>query len=209
MTILKRDFYNRNACEVARELLGTQLVRMINGQRISGMIVETEAYREGDAASHAHNGRTPRNTPMWETPGLSYVYLTYGMHWLLNAVVESENSPAAVLIRAVEPLEGLDIIAENRHGRPPREWTNGPARMTAALSINAEQNQIDLTAKTDGLWIEASDTIPDENICIGARIGLGKNVSEPWLSMPWRWWIKDNPHVSRVPKPKKSPSTAK
>lgn len=207
MTILKRDFYNRNACQIARELLGTRLVRVINGQRVSGMIVETEAYREGDAASHAHNGRTPRNTPMWETPGLTYVYLTYGMHWLLNAVVESENAPAAVLIRAIEPIEGLDIIAENRQGRPPREWTNGPARMTAALSINIKQNQIDLTTKTDGLWIEAAESISDSEVCTGARIGLGKNVSEPWLSMPWRWWIKDNPHVSRIPK--QSSSTSK
>jgi len=200
MAILKRDFYNRNACQVARDLLGAHLVRFINDQRVSGIIVETEAYRDGDAASHAYRGRTSRNTPMWQTPGISYVYLTYGMHWLLNAVVEPENAPAAVLIRAIQPLDGLDIIAENRYGRPPREWTNGPARTTMALNINAAQNQVDLTSQSDGLWIESADPIPDSDVCTGPRIGLGKNVPEPWRSIPWRWWLKDNPHVSHISK---------
>lgn len=200
MPILKRAFYDRNACEVARDLLGMRLVRVIDGERVSGIIVETEAYRTGDAASHAHRGQTERNTPMWETPGLTYVYMTYGVHWLLNAVVEGENEPAAVLIRAVEPIEGLDIIAENRKGRPPREWTNGPARMTMAMKINVDQNQIDLTSDANGLWIEAGEAVLEQDVCTGARIGLGKNVPEPWLSMPWRWWVKDNPHVSKIPK---------
>ncbi len=196
MTILKREFFNRNACIVARELLGARLVRQLNGQRLSGIIVETEAYTGlDDLASHGRAGQTPRNMPMWEEPGHAYVYLTYGMHWLLNAVCEPAGQPAAVLIRAIEPVEGLDIIAQHRAGRSQREWTSGPARLTKALAVDKTQNRVDMTRQAEGLWLEAGEWV--ETVETGPRIGLGKNVPEPWFSMPWRWWVSGNRYVSR------------
>lgn len=197
-SLLSRDFYAQESTTVARALLGAILVRQIDGQRLSGRIVEVEAYhRQADAASHSHRGKTPRNAPMWEAPGQAYVYFTYGMYWLLNAVCEPVDHPAAVLIRAVEPLEGLDLIAANRAGRSPKEWTSGPGRLTRALGITGDQNRADLTRAASGLWIESGDPVPEDQVRTGPRIGLGRSVVEPWRSMPWRWWIVGNAHVSR------------
>ena len=196
--ILTRDFYAQDATLVARALLGAVLVRQIDGRRISGRIVEAEAYRrQDDAAAHSFVGKTARNRPMWETPGHAYVYFTYGMYWLLNAVCEPVDHPAAVLIRAVEPLEGQDMIAAHRAGRPFKQWTSGPGRLTMALRITGDHNRTDLTTPSGGLWIEAGDPVPEEQVRTGPRIGLGQRVPEPWLSIPWRWWVADNPHVSR------------
>lgn len=193
-----RDFFAQNATVIAREILGATLIRVIDGQRVSGMIVETEAYTGlKDLASHGRAGKTPRNLPMWEEPGYAYVYLVYGMYWLLNVVVEPADTPAAVLIRAIEPIEGLDVIARNRAPRKAKDWTNGPAKLTNALGIGGEDNRTDMTTSVSGLWIERGEPVPDEAVSTGPRIGLGKNVPEPWFSMPWRWWITDNPHVSR------------
>jgi DNA-3-methyladenine glycosylase len=197
MSILGPDFYHQNACLVARQLLGATLVRMIDGERVSGKIVETEAYTGlDDLASHGRAGRTPRNLPMWEAPGYAYIYLTYGIYWLLNVVCEPADQPAAVLIRALEPLEGLEVIARNRPGRKLTEWTSGPGRLTMALGIGKAENRANMTIPDSGLWIEIGQTIPDELVLTGPRVGLGKNVGEPWFTMPWRWWIKDNDYVS-------------
>jgi DNA-3-methyladenine glycosylase len=194
--MFSRDFYAQEATVVARALLGAVLVRQINTRTIRGRIVETEAYRPGDAASHSFVRQTARNAPMWEAPGHAYVYFTYGVHWLLNAVCEPVTRPAAVLIRAIEPLEGQDLIAANRAGRPMRAWTSGPARLTQALQITGEQNRADLTTGAGAVWIEIGPAIPDNQVRVGPRIGLG-SVPEPWRSMAWRWWISDNPYVSR------------
>ena len=195
---MERAFYARDTREVARDLLGAVLLHRVDGQRVSGRIVEVEAYRTtDDQAAHAHAGHTPRNAPMWEAPGHAYVYLTYGIHWLLNVVCEPEGVPAAVLIRALEPLEGQDVIAARRAGRPFLAWTSGPGKLTQALGITGAHNRLDLTAPQSALWIEAGDPVPDAQVCTGPRIGLGKHVREPWFSMPWRWWIADSPHVSR------------
>jgi DNA-3-methyladenine glycosylase len=197
--MLPRDFYAQDAPLVARALLGAILVRRIDGQRIAGRIVEAEAYhQQADAASHSHRGQTPRNAPMWGTPGHAYVYFTYGMYWLLNAVCEPVNHPAAVLIRALEPLDGLDFIAAERAGRAPHEWTSGPGRLARALRIDGDLNRADLTTGAAGLWIEAGDPVPDAQVQTGPRVGMGQRVAEPWRSIPWRWWIADNPHVSRA-----------
>lgn len=196
--LYERDFFTRESTAVARDLLGAVLVRAVNGQRVAGRIVETEAYRTvDDLAAHSRAGKTPRNLPMWEAPGHAYVYLTYGMYWLLNVVCEPEDSPAAVLIRALEPLTGLDVIAARRAGLPPKHWTSGPGRLTMALGITGEENRADMTERASGLWIERGATVPDAQVQTGPRIGLGKHVGEPWLSMPWRWWVTGNPHVSR------------
>lgn len=196
--ILTSDFYNQIATLVARNLLGAMLVRVSNGQRLSGIIVETEAYTGlEDEASHAHRGRTPRNTPMWEMAGFSYLYLNYGVHWLLNVTCEPENHPAAVLIRAIEPREGQHIMANHRAGRPPLEWTNGPGKLTKALSLDGKMNSVDMTTPTSNLWIEAGDRILDKDVSTGPRVGLGKRIGSQWLDVPLRWWITANPYVSR------------
>lgn len=196
-TILDSTFYAQEATTIARDLLGATLVRQINGQRITGRIVETEAYRSlDDHASHGR-ARTERSQPMWGAPGHAYVYLIYGMYWLFNVVCEPVDHPAAVLIRAVEPLEGLDRMADHRPGRPPREWTNGPGRLALALNITGDHNTVSLTDTAAGLWIEAGDPVPEEQVRTGPRIGLGQHVPEPWLSMPWRWWVAESAYVSR------------
>lgn len=184
-TEYNREFYTRHASEVARQLIGAVLVREYSGQQLRGRIVETEAYSSGDQASHARPGRTPRNLPMWGVPGYSYVHFTYGMHWLLNVVCEPEGQPAAVLIRAVQPFEDMN------------HRTDGPARLTRAFGIIGADNGVDMTTRVGKLWIEPGEFVPDAHISTGPRIGLGKRVSEPWLSMPWRWWVTGNPFVSR------------
>lgn len=195
--ILDKDFYARNACIVARELLGTRLVHQVDGATLSGIIVETEAYTGlDDLASHGRAGQTSRNLPMWEEPGHAYVYLVYGMYWLLNVVCEPSDQPAAVLIRAIEPETGLDIMQANRPKVRQPQWTNGPAKLTLALGIDSRHNRLNMTDPTSGLWLETSKPIPDEQVTTGPRIGLGKQVPEPWLSIHRRWWIVDNRYVS-------------
>lgn len=199
LTPLPRSFYAQHATQVARQLLGAILVRRLpEGALIRAKIVETEAYSgTDDLASHGRAKRTPRNLPMYGEAGHAYVYLAYGIHWLLNVVAEPVDSPAAVLIRAVEPLEGLEHIAARRNGRSPYEWTSGPSRLTVALDITGAHNRLDMTTTAHGLWIAAGEPVPESAVRTGARIGLGKRVTEPWLSIPWRWWIADNPYVSR------------
>jgi DNA-3-methyladenine glycosylase len=177
------SFYNRPTLLVARELLGARIIRMQNGQRLVGKIIETEAYiGESDLGCHASKGKTARNAVMFGRAGIAYVYFTYGMHWMLNAVAESDGFPAAVLIRAIEPLEGVDIISQRRGGRD----TRGPAKLTQALGINRAQNGVDLTARGSELRIEMGEPIPDESVTNGPRVGL-YSVPEPWKSKPWRF----------------------
>jgi DNA-3-methyladenine glycosylase len=115
---------------------------------------------------------------------------------LFNAVCEPEDTPAAVLIRAIEPLEGLDEMAARRPGRGPFEWTSGPAKLVLALGISGEQNGVGLTTTDAGLWIEPHTTIPEELVRTGPRIGLN-TTPEPWLSLPWRFWVAGSPYVSK------------
>ncbi len=195
---LPHSFYERSSLIVARELLGATLVRQETDQpRLSGIIVETEAYRGiDDLASHGRHKRTPRNLPMWGTPGHAYVYQSRGIHWMLNVVTEPFDTPGAILIRAIHPVEGLDLMAARRPLRKPQEWTSGPARLTLALAITSAQNRIDVTTTENGLWIEPGDLIPDDRVQTGPRIGMGK-TPEPWYSIPWRWWVKGDEYVSR------------
>src|SRR5262249_9505018 len=143
---LPPDFYQPSALVVARNLLGTRLVRLLpDGSRIVGRIVETEAYAgRDDRASHGRTKRTKRNAVMYGPPGKAYIYLIYGLYWMLNIVVEPADQPAAILIRAVEPLEGLDIIRKQRPGRSALELTTGPARLALSLSITGALNGADL-----------------------------------------------------------------
>ena len=175
--------------EVARHLLGCRLVRLENGQRLAGTICETEAYiGEEDQACHARHGRTPRTEIMYGPPGFAYIYFTYGMHWLLNAVTGPEGFPSAVLLRAILPEEGLDRMAYNRPelAQTPH-WTDGPAKLTKALGLTGKQNGCDLCSSTGPLFIEETGFhIPDGRVSIGPRVGLF-SVPEPWKSVPWRF----------------------
>lgn len=196
---LPHSFYARDTLTVARDLLGRLLVRELAGERLAGCIVEVEAYMgPDDAASHAHRGWTSRNAVMFGPPGITYVYFIYGVHWMLNIVAKppDADTPAAVLIRALEPVEGLAAIAQRRAGRPELEWTSGPARLTMALGIDGTLNHLDLTAPESPLYLETGLPIPDSRVQIGPRIGIAY-ASEPWRSKPWRFWAADNPHVSR------------
>ena len=184
---MSRKFFELPTLQVARNLLGKRVVRLDNGQRISGIIVETEAYRgEEDQGCHARAGLTARNRVMYGIPGHAYVYFTYGMHWLLNCVTESSGFPAAVLIRAIVASEGLNIIASRRNGQPPNLWTNGPAKICQALDIDGNFNGVNLCAQGSELFIEFGKEIPDSCVTTTPRVGL-KNVVEPWKSIPWRF----------------------
>jgi DNA-3-methyladenine glycosylase len=192
MPVIVRDFYHRPALEVARDLLGCRLVRQRNGVRLAGIILETEAYQgEADLGCHASAGKTPRTSVMYGPPGHAYVYFTYGMHWLLNAVTDREGIPAAALIRAIHPVEGVDWMAENRpHHAFQRGWTDGPAKLTQSLGINGDFNRVDLCDPASGLWIEPGDVISADDIEQTARIGLNA-VPEPWKSIPWRFVLQE------------------
>lgn len=195
MPPLPRDFYARPVPVVARDLLGQRLVRLVDGQRLSGRIVEVEAYGgETDQASHARPGLTRRNAAMYGPPGHAYVYFIYGLHHCLNAVAEPEGSPAAVLIRALEPLEGQAVMRRHRPNRPDRELTNGPAKLCQALAVDKALNGADLCTG-EALWIEADDPIADAQVKTGSRINVrGDRHAQTAL---WRFTIWGHPFVSR------------
>ena len=185
--ILERDFYARPALQVARDLLGMRLVRYEAGRRVGGIILETEAYRgEEDLGCHCKAGRTPRTAVMYEEPGHAYVYFTYGMHWMLNFVVESRGFPAAILIRAILPTEGLELIETRRGSQPKERWTDGPGKICQALQIDKSFNGVDLCDPAGLLQVESGQPISDASVTIGPRVGLN-NVPEPWKSVPWRF----------------------
>jgi len=184
--ILPSKFYSRPTLTVARGLLGARLVRILNGVELVGLITETEAYiGEQDLACHAKAGLTPRTAPMYGTPGYAYVYFTYGNHWMLNAVTEREGFPAAVLIRAIQPIEGIEVMMERRKGGD----TFGPGKLTQAMGITKSQNNVNLTEAGSGLWIETGQVVPDKSVTIVPRVGLNK-TPQPWLSKPWRFLVK-------------------
>ena len=192
---LDRAFYGRDTLRVARELLGQRLVRVLDGQRLSGRIVETEAYiGQGDAACHASHGRTPRNAMLWGAPGYAYVYFVYGMYCCFNAVTEPEGFPAAVLVRALQPLEGLDAMRLARRGRGDVELANGPGKLCLALAIGRDLNGTDLVGGSE-LWVEEDDPVPDSWVSTGTRVGV--RGDERALTVPWRFWVRDSPYVSR------------
>ncbi len=199
-TVLPQSFYNRPVLDVARDLLGRRVVRLLDGQRVSGLIVETEAYRgEEDLACHARAGRTPRTEIMYGPPGQAYVYFTYGMHWMLNCVTGAEGFPAAVLIRAILPQEGLDVIATNRAGRPQREWCNGPAKLCQALGIDGSFNGATLWDSTSDLWLEEGQPVTETQVKRTPRIGIN-NTPEPWRSIPWRFVVEEDVNLKEKEK---------
>ena len=196
MSRFPREFFARDTLAIARDLLGARLVRSLDGQRLSGLIVEVEAYiGQDDTACHASRGRTARNAVMFGPPGLAYVYFTYGMHWMLNVVTGEEGFPAAVLLRAIQPVEGLETMRGRRGPRADRELTSGPARLAQALAVDKALNGTDLMAG-DRLWLEPGDPSPAQAVQRGPRIGIHSAAEKDRLA-PWRFWLRDNPYVSR------------
>ena len=184
--ILSREFYARPTLDVTRDLIGKVLVHDMPAGRTSGVIVEAEAYiGESDPACHAAPGPTARNAPLYGPPGVAYVYLNYGIHYLVNAVTELEGSPAAVLIRALEPLEGEPLMRRRRARGTRRraasfdafELCRGPGNLTRAMGITLQRNEFDLT--TSALRIE-DRRIPPRKVVWSRRIGINVGVEHEW-----------------------------
>lgn len=202
MEKLSRKFYNRDSLIVAKELLGKVLVHEINGEKVRAKIVETEAYMGvEDKAAHSYGGRrTPRVEVMYGKPGVSYVYFIYGMYFCFNVVTREEGIPQAVLIRALEPLSGFDFMAQNRYKKQFAELTrkeingltSGPGKLCAALQIDKKLNGEDLCGNS--LYIEEGDGA-DFHIVSAKRVGIDR--TEEARDYPWRFYIKDNGHVSQ------------
>ena len=196
-----RSFYDRPTLDVARDLLGLVLVHNRRGVVTSGVIVEVEAYiGESDPACHAAPGPTRRNEPLYGTPGHAYVYLNYGIHCLVNVVTESAGSPAAVLIRALDPLDGIGVMRRRRarltKGRrspaaaaiPVHDLCRGPGNLTMAMGITLAENRLDLTGSR--LFIDDRRIAVGE-VAWGPRIGIRVGTQSPW-----RAWLKGHPAVS-------------
>ena len=195
MKTLPRAFYDRDTLEVARDLLGTYLVRRLDGAELVVRITETEAYVGAvDKACHAYGGRrTARTETLYARPGTAYVYLIYGMYHCLNFVTEPEGTAAAVLLRGVEAVSGADLMAFNRFGRAydrltadqRKNFLNGPGKVCKALAITRTHNGLDLTAGGE-LFLCAGEA-PTGEIHVGKRIGI--DYAEEAVDFPWRFWL--------------------
>jgi DNA-3-methyladenine glycosylase len=174
----------------APRLLGCRLVRRVDGQLLSGRIVETEAYSQDDVASHSYRGQTPRTKVMFGPAGHLYVYFTYGMHYCCNIVTGPAGHGSAVLIRAVEPLEGQGLMSQNRRGLSGTALTNGPAKLCQALQIGKSFNGHDL--HLEPLQLELAQPIAQTDIVQTTRIGISRGQD-----VPWRFYIRGNPYVSK------------
>lgn len=196
---LKRDFYLDNPRVVAKNLIGKELVRIINGEKIVCKIVETEAYGGSeDKGSHAFgNKRTKRTEPMFNIGGTIYVYLIYGMYHLLNIVAGPAGDPNAVLIRAVEPIKGIECIKSNRKIKSNKTYdlTNGPGKLTQGLAIDMTFNHKDIVTHDEIYIREGSLSIKNEDIIQSPRINI--DYAEEYKDMLWRYYIKNNAFVSK------------
>lgn len=193
MNLLSRSFFARDTDLVARELLGKIIVREVDGHILKARIVETEAYMGiADQASHAYGGMRVRNAPLYGPVGHAYVYFTYGMYYCVNFVARDLSHPAGgVLIRAVEPLDGIEFMEKRRHKHTTHGLTNGPGKLTQALAITKELNTHDVTKK-GALYVIDAPEITKKDIVVSKRVGISKAVDEPL-----RFFIKDNKWVSK------------
>jgi DNA-3-methyladenine glycosylase len=195
---LSPEFYLRDdTIRVARDLLGKLLVVPAeDGTRVSGMIVEAEAYLGiEDKAAHSYGGRrTARNEVTYGMGGLVYVFFVYGMYYQLNLVTGPAERAHVVLIRAVEPVEGTEIIRKRRGRMPDNNLTSGPGKLTIAFGINRSLNGEDLSG--DRIWVEEYKNFKKSEIVSGPRIGI--DYAKEFVEVPWRFWVKGNPFVSRL-----------
>jgi DNA-3-methyladenine glycosylase len=189
---LPRAFFARPSLEVAPDLLGRLLVRPLPGGVIAGRIVECEAYQEGDPASHSFRGPTDRTAVMFGPPGHLYVYFTYGMHFCMNVVTGGDGEGSAVLLRAVEPTDGLDLMRERRGISDARILCAGPGRLAQAFGITRADNGMDLVSGGD-MFIGEGEPIGEEGVGVGGRIGISVAIDRPW-----RFYVMGNPFVSKA-----------
>jgi len=191
---LPRTFYDRPTEQVARDLLGCVLECRTESGIAAGRIVETEAYLgEHDLACHAAAGRTARTAPLYGAPGIAYVYFIYGMYWCFNAVTRAEHEPSAVLVRAVEPVAGVDLMRRRRpRARRDVDLTNGPGKLCLALGIDGTLNWAPL--QRPPLVIRRGEPVADANVTVTPRIGITQSAE--W---PLRWFVTDSPYVSKTP----------
>jgi DNA-3-methyladenine glycosylase len=205
---LPQDFFLRDdTLSVARELLGKLLVVPTDsGERVSGMIVETEAYLGTiDKAAHTFGGRrTPRNEITYAAGGHVYVFFVYGMYFQLNFVTGDVDSPHVVLIRAVEPGEGIETMRARRGPMTDKNLTSGPGKLCIALGIDRSLNGQLLTGGR--IWVEEFKEFDESEVASGPRVGI--DYAEEFIEKPWRFWVKDSPYVSKTPKRKKEPSAS-
>lgn len=197
MRKLSHAFYQRPVLLVARECLGKILVHRTADGEAAGRIVEVEAYRgPDDRAAHSARGLTPRTAAMFGPAGRAYVFRLYGTCWATNLVVAGEGEPHAVLVRALEPLRGLELMARRR-ARPPssRELTNGPGKLSAALAITGAEYARDLTGET--LFLEDDGWRPTR---IGRSARINVAYAGHWAAKPWRFYVRGNPYVSVAPR---------
>jgi len=185
------DFLAGPAEEVAPRLLGCHIIRKVGGKTLVGRIVETEAYHQTDAASHSYRGQTPRTKIMFGQPGHLYVYFTYGMHYCCNIVTGGEGEGSAVLIRALEPVAGLEPMRTNRPNQPDNQLTNGPAKLCQAFKIDKQSNGHDLSQEPLQLIIKPA--LAPAKIVRTVRIGISQAKD-----VPWRFYEHGNSFVSRV-----------
>jgi DNA-3-methyladenine glycosylase len=197
MKKLPREFYTRDdTLKIARDLLGKILVVPTGtGERVSGMIVETEAYLGAiDKAAHSYgNRRTPRTEMMFAEGGTVYIFFIYGMYFQFNIVAGAVDVPHAILIRAVAPAEGVEIMRERRGQMKDANLTSGPGKLCIAFGIDKTYNGADLLGEK--VWLEEGETVSDARIASGKRVGI--DYAEEFAEKPWRFWVKDNPFVSR------------
>lgn len=198
---LPRSFYLRPTLQVAKDLLGKHIVRIHRGKTLIGKIVEVESYREDDPASHSFRGKTKRNEVMFGEGGYLYVYFTYGMHFCANVVTGPEGRGEAVLIRAVEPIEGVAVMRRNRgidasgrRGNGGMNLTNGPAKLCQAFGIGRKENGTDLLG--DEIFIVDGEQFPSRMIGRSSRIGIRKGVEKKW-----RFFVRGSGWVSKTKKP--------
>jgi len=190
---LPRSFFARPSPEVGPDLLGRILVRRLSdGRLLSARIVETEAYQEDDPASHSYRGRTNRTEVMFGPPGHLYVYFTYGMHHCMNVVTGSDGEGSAVLLRAAEPLQGVEEMARRRGTDHPRALCSGPGRLCQALGIARQENGLDLMRGQELWLLEGSPVLPS-GIDVGSRVGIRSGTEHPW-----RFSVHGDRFVSRV-----------
>ncbi len=194
---LEKDFYTRELLTVAKELLGKLFVKINDGKILAGKIVEVEAYHGSfDEAAHTFIGKTPRNQIMFEEGGFLYVYFTYGMYFCCNVVAGKKDEGAAVLLRAVEPVYNSEIMAENRYGKTEiskkefHNLTSGPGKLCIAYDITRKDNGTNLLE--NNIFILDNTKIPQREIVTTTRIGIKKSVD-----LPWRFYIKNNPFISK------------
>jgi DNA-3-methyladenine glycosylase len=190
---LPRSFYARPSTDVAPALLGRILVRRTSAGILTARIVEVEAYAPTDPASHAFRGETRRNAVMFGPPGHLYVYFTYGMHHCMNVVTGERGEGSAVLLRAAEPIEGIDAMRAARHRDALRDLCSGPAKLCQAFGVDRSLDGWDLVAGPE-LWIAEGGSVPPTMIASGPRVGIRVGVD-----LPWRFRIRDDPWVSRAP----------